>query len=122
MSETIPGLTNVDTTIAPEPPLERDVAQADVEVSVKQLTQWQLVWRRYRRHKLAMFGTGLFLFVVLVSLLAPFIEIVPSSLAQPYTCAPNPANTNTFCQGLPPWSYAPIPADPKDYATPAWTY
>ncbi len=36
-------------------------APADFEVALVSLNQWQLAWRRFRRHKLAMFGAGLFL-------------------------------------------------------------
>ena len=39
----------------------------------KPVSQWMLVWRRMRRHKLAMFGMGVLLFLVLLSLFAATI-------------------------------------------------
>ena len=46
--------------------------QSDFEVALVSLNQWQLAWRRFRRHKLALFGAGLFLTMVAISVIGPF--------------------------------------------------
>jgi peptide/nickel transport system permease protein len=48
-------------------------ASADFEVALVSLNQWQLAWRRFRRHKLAMFGAGLFFTFVAIAVIGPFI-------------------------------------------------
>ena len=47
-------------------------ADTDYEVSLKSLNQWQIGLRRFRRHRLAMFGTFLFLFIVVCVIVLPF--------------------------------------------------
>ena len=47
--------------------------QLEPTTTQKPVSQWMLVWRRLRKHKLAMAGMAVFLFVVLLSLLAPVI-------------------------------------------------
>jgi peptide/nickel transport system permease protein len=51
---------------------EPDIASSDFEVSLKSLNQWQIAWRRFRRHRLAMFGAFLFLAIVAVVIVLPF--------------------------------------------------
>ena len=46
---------------------------ADVEVALKSLSQWQLAARRFRRHKLALIGTAIFGFMLLVAIVAPIV-------------------------------------------------
>jgi peptide/nickel transport system permease protein len=48
-------------------------APADFEVALVSLNQWQLAWRRFRRHKLAIFGSVLFLTMVAIAIFGPFI-------------------------------------------------
>lgn len=48
--------------------------QADTEVSVVQLGQFQLIWRRLRRHKLAMIGAVTLLLLTLMAIFAPLIS------------------------------------------------
>lgn len=47
------------------------VMQLEPTATQKPVGQWMLVWRRLRKHKLAMAGLGVFAAVVLLSLLAP---------------------------------------------------
>ena len=47
----------------PPPPTE------DVEVSLESLGQWQLAWRRFKLHRLAMIGLGIFGFMILLAIL-----------------------------------------------------
>src|SRR6478672_6718316 len=43
----------------------------DFEVNLVSLNQWQIAWRRFRRHKLAVFGSLLFLTIVAIALIGP---------------------------------------------------
>ena len=54
-----------------------DVMQLEPTTTQKPVGQWMLVWRRLRKHKLAMAGLAVFGFVVVVSLLAPLIAPYP---------------------------------------------
>ena len=45
----------------------------DVEVALESLSQWQLAWRRLKRHRLALIGLGIFSFVVVVAIVGPFV-------------------------------------------------
>ena len=47
-------------------------ADQDFEVSLVSLNQWQIAWRRFLRHRLAVFGSLLFLFVVACAIVLPF--------------------------------------------------
>jgi peptide/nickel transport system permease protein len=46
----------------------------DTEVAVQQLGQTELIWRRFRRHKLAMFGGVTLVLLGLMAILAPLIS------------------------------------------------
>jgi ABC-type dipeptide/oligopeptide/nickel transport system permease subunit len=48
-------------------------ASADHEFTVKERSQWQLAWRRFRRHKLAMIGLTIFSVMVFVAIFGPII-------------------------------------------------
>jgi peptide/nickel transport system permease protein len=50
-----------------------EVLQLEPTTTQKPVSQWMLVWRRLRKHKLAMAGLAVFSAVVLLSLLAPVI-------------------------------------------------
>ena len=50
-----------------------DVATADVEVALESLGQWQLAWRRFKRHRMALIGLGIFAFMVVVAIVGPII-------------------------------------------------
>ena len=48
-------------------------ATADYEVSLKPLSQWQLAFRRFRKHRLAMVGTVLVGMMVLLAIIGPIL-------------------------------------------------
>jgi ABC-type dipeptide/oligopeptide/nickel transport system permease subunit len=50
-----------------------DVAAADVEVALESLGQWQLAWRRFRRHRMALLGATVFGIMVLVAIFGPIL-------------------------------------------------
>ena len=47
-------------------------ATPDYDVGLVSLNQWQIAWRRFRRHRLAMFGAGLFFSIVAGAIVLPF--------------------------------------------------
>ena len=50
-----------------------DLETADVEVALESLSQWQLAWRRYRRHRLALVGAVIFGMMVLIAIFGPIL-------------------------------------------------
>jgi peptide/nickel transport system permease protein len=58
---------------SPSPALAADQDSGEYEVALKSLSQWQLAARRFRRHKLAMIGSVIFGFMLVVAILAPIV-------------------------------------------------
>lgn len=54
-------------------PLSAPQEQPDFEVQLESLSQLQLAWRRFRKHKLAMVGAFLFLAMCAVAIVGPFL-------------------------------------------------
>ena len=50
-----------------------DLAKADNEVALESLSQWQLAWRRFRRHKMAMIGAAIFIIIIAIALVGPYL-------------------------------------------------
>ena len=48
-------------------------ADSDVEVALESLGQWQLAWRRFKRHRLAMAGLVIFLLMIVVAIIGPIV-------------------------------------------------
>ncbi len=66
--------------IEPPPPADiapgkgfDEVTSEDFEVALESLNQWQLAWRRFRRHRLAVMGSAFFLFMVGVAIVGPIV-------------------------------------------------
>src|SRR5204862_7222447 len=57
---------------APAAPASGPVGSIDVEERVSVATQWQLMWWRFRRHRLALAGTGVVALCYAVVLFADF--------------------------------------------------
>jgi len=47
--------------------------EEDFEVSLKPLSQWQLAWRRFRRHRLALVGSVIVFIMIFLAVLGPVI-------------------------------------------------
>ena len=45
----------------------------DYEVGLKSLNQWQLAWRKFRKHRLALIGLGMVAFLIGVAVLGPVL-------------------------------------------------
>ena len=61
----------------------------DFEVNLVSLNQWQIAWRRFKRHRLAVFGTILFFSIIVIAIIGPFFfpydfRVIPKPVA---TCA-----------------------------------
>ena len=70
------------------------VASADVEVALESLGQWQLAWRKFRRHRLALTGLAIFGFMVVVAIVGPILD--------PYDPLYIPGVDGAHPGGLPP--------------------
>jgi peptide/nickel transport system permease protein len=44
----------------------------DYDVQLESLSQWQIAWRRFKRHRMALIGSVMFLGMVLVGIVGPF--------------------------------------------------
>lgn len=68
----------MDSVPTPSQPVLLEVpppgpAQPDYDVQLESLSQWQIAWRRFRRHRLALIGSTLFLGMVVIGVIGPFI-------------------------------------------------
>jgi peptide/nickel transport system permease protein len=52
---------------------ESGVATQDFEVALESLNQWQLAWRRFKKHRMALIGSGIFLTMVVIAILGPLL-------------------------------------------------
>lgn len=52
---------------------ELELEHPDYEVQLESLNQWQLAWRRFKRHRLALVGSAVFLTLVAVAVVGPLI-------------------------------------------------
>ena len=59
----------------------------DYEVGLKSLNQWQLAWRKFRKHRLALIGLGMVAFLIGVAVVGPVL--LPFS----FTDIPTPAGS-----------------------------
>lgn len=57
----------------PQPGLPIGALPPDREVTIQQIGQWSLVWRRFRRHRLAVVGGYIALFMFALALTGPFL-------------------------------------------------
>jgi peptide/nickel transport system permease protein len=76
--------------------------RADYEVALVSLNQWQLAWRRFRRHRLALFGAGLFLAMCAIAIVGPFLlPYDPLDIPYPVAFCPG-STTQAASSGCPP--------------------
>jgi peptide/nickel transport system permease protein len=64
------------TSTAPTASLEQRESESgvDYEVGLESLGQWQIAWRKFRRHRLAMVGVVMLTFLVLLAVVGPFFN------------------------------------------------
>lgn len=68
------------TVQPPETPLYNLETEA---INTRYVSQWQLAWMRFRRHRLGMLGTVILLFMILMAIFAPIIA--PENIYNPYS-------------------------------------
>jgi ABC-type dipeptide/oligopeptide/nickel transport system permease subunit len=66
-----PTITGDSATFGAQP--TPTPAGADYEVALESLSQWQLAWRRYKRHRLALIGAIVFGFMIFLAIFGPVI-------------------------------------------------
>lgn len=83
----VPGLPTAG--MDPNDPLDERVAEAeagvDYEVGLESLSQWQIAWRKFRRHRLAMVG------LVILAMLVSGAIVIPFFLPFSFETIPNPS-------------------------------
>ncbi len=52
----------------------QEEAGVDYEIGLESLSQYQLAWRKFRRHRLAMIGLGMLAFLVLAAVIGPIFK------------------------------------------------
>jgi peptide/nickel transport system permease protein len=67
--DSVPTPSPLPTTEDIEPP----GPDFDYDVQLESLNQWQIAWRRFRRHRMALLGSGLFFGMVLIGIVGPFL-------------------------------------------------
>jgi len=70
----------------PVPPAEiEDLPdELDYEVQLESLNQWQLAWRRFKKHRLAVIGSTIFFTMVAIGLIGPILwPYDPTSITRP---------------------------------------
>jgi peptide/nickel transport system permease protein len=70
-----------ERSAAKSPPPGSSLEQERDALPTRQLTQMQLIWIRFRRHRLAMIGSGILLFMAMMAIFAPLIS--PENIYDP---------------------------------------
>jgi peptide/nickel transport system permease protein len=74
----------------------------DFEVGLVSLNQWQIAWRRFKRHRLAVFGSLLFLAIVAIAIIGPiFLPFNFYDLPAPQSHCPGDPKS-LWSNGCPP--------------------
>jgi peptide/nickel transport system permease protein len=61
-----------------------DEAAADYEVRLQSLSQWELAWRKFKKHRLALFGLGILAVLIVAAAIGPiFMPFDFASIPQP---------------------------------------
>jgi peptide/nickel transport system permease protein len=53
--------------------IEPEVGPPDHEVALAALSQWQLAWRRFRRHRMAIVGSSIVFFMIVLAIVGPIL-------------------------------------------------
>jgi peptide/nickel transport system permease protein len=69
-------------------------AGADYEVTLESLNQWQLAWRKFKKHRLALIGLGILVALLIIAIVGPFVL--------PYDFNTIPMPDKVVYQGRPP--------------------
>src|SRR5712691_9570223 len=75
-----------------EAELERRLEESgvDYEVGLESLSQWQLAWRKFRKHRLALIGLGILIVLVAIAIVGPiFLPFNFQHVPNPDKVVPN---------------------------------
>jgi peptide/nickel transport system permease protein len=72
MAQEIERQALAETTVA-DIDRRAEEAGADYEVSLESLSQWQLAWRKFRKHRLALVGVAIIVAFTLIALIGPLL-------------------------------------------------
>jgi peptide/nickel transport system permease protein len=74
----VPGSVRaVSVGSEPTPGRVRTLAEeagVDYEVTLESLNQWQLAWRKFKRHRLALVGVGILIFMIGLAIIGPIMS------------------------------------------------
>jgi len=70
MSEQVPSVRVKEVDVVHR---RAEEAGADYEVGLESLSQWQLAWRKFRKHRLAILGLGILVVLVTAAIVGPII-------------------------------------------------
>ncbi len=71
MSQQLPGVFT--EPVVEEVERRAEVAGVDYEITLQSLNQWQLAWRKFKKHRLAIVGLAILGFLITVAILGPII-------------------------------------------------
>jgi peptide/nickel transport system permease protein len=83
------GLAISPEVVDPDP-----TAAEDYEIGLKSLNQWQLAWRKFRKHRLALVGLGIIAALLVIAVIGPVL--------MPFNFLDIPKPDVLAQQGLPP--------------------
>jgi peptide/nickel transport system permease protein len=84
----------VNTSAPVSNPAEIEEISPDYDVQLESLSQWQLAWRRFKKHRMAVIGSAMFLAMVVLAVLGPIFV--------PYDYLTIPAPDTIVYAGRPP--------------------
>jgi peptide/nickel transport system permease protein len=73
MDQEPPGGAVPDVAVADIERRKREAGDPDYEVGLESLSQWQLAWRKFRKHNLAIIGLVMLAGLILVAVLGPIL-------------------------------------------------
>lgn len=76
-----------------------DAEEADVEVALESLSQWQLAYRRFKKHRLALIGVAIFAFMTLLAIFGPLIQPYNRNIPGAVTPGGDAPDWNVVLQG-----------------------
>jgi peptide/nickel transport system permease protein len=73
MAQEIKKVVLPEVTVGEIEKRQEEAGPTDYEVGLESLSQWQLAWRKFRKHNLALVGLGILAALVLIALIGPFL-------------------------------------------------
>ena len=71
MTQDYQGVHGTASSLEEAARVRAEEAGADYEVGLESLNQWQLAWRKFKRHRLALVGLGLLSVLVAAAIIGP---------------------------------------------------